>query len=65
MPEVDAKSNLRQAIANLRKTLKPHLLITREMVEINPSTTLFLDVAAFERGLQTQSAPSVGPLQDA
>ena len=65
MPEVDAKNNLRQAIANLRKALEPHLLITRETIELNPSTTLFLDVAAFERGLQTLSAPAVRPLQDA
>ena len=65
MSDVDAKNNLRQAIANLRKALEPHLLITRETVELNPSTTLFLDVTAFERGLQTLSAPAVRPLQEA
>lgn len=58
MPDTDARNNLRQAIANLRKLLKPHLLITRETVELNPGTPLFLDVAAFERGLQTHSAPA-------
>jgi len=65
MPDTDARNNLRQAIANLRKTLEPHLLITRETVEFSPSSTLFLDVAAFERGLQTLSAPAVRPLQEA
>ena len=58
MPEADAKNNLRQAIANLRKLLEPHLLVTRETIEINPSTTLVLDVAAFERALQSQRGSS-------
>ena len=30
MPDADAKNNLRQALANLRKLLDPHLIITRD-----------------------------------
>lgn len=58
MPDVDARNNLRQAIANLRKSLEPFLLVTRETLEINSHMPLFLDVAVFDRTLQTQSPTS-------
>ena len=43
MPEVDAKNNLRQAIANLRKALEPHLLIRAKrsnLTRIRPSPSM-------------------------
>ena len=42
MPDVDARNNLRQAIANLRRLLEPHLIITRDTVELNPAAPLAL-----------------------
>ncbi len=58
LPDADARNNLRQAIANLRKLLEPHLRVTRETVELKPGAALFLDVAAFERGIHPQPVPS-------
>jgi DNA-binding SARP family transcriptional activator/tetratricopeptide (TPR) repeat protein len=56
MPDVDARNNLRQAVANLRRMLEPYLIITRETLELNPATPCFLDAAAFEQGLRPPAA---------
>ena len=51
MPETDAKMNLRQALANLRKLVAPHLVITRETVAFNQQSAYWLDVELFTRCL--------------
>ncbi len=51
MPDADARNNLRQALANLRKLLEPCLTITRETVELNDRPPVFLDTTAFEAAL--------------
>ncbi len=51
MPDADARNNLRQALANLRKLLDPCLTITRETVELNAEPPVFLDTTAFETAL--------------
>jgi DNA-binding SARP family transcriptional activator len=48
MPEADAKANLRQALANLRRLLAPHLSITRQAVAFNRDSPYWLDVERFE-----------------
>ncbi len=48
MSDVDAKTNLRQAFASLRKHLEPYLLITRDTAEFNFDTPYLLDVEQFE-----------------
>ncbi len=59
MPDADARNNLRQAIANLRRSLEPHLIVTRDTVELNPEAPCTLDVAAFETLLDL--APGLAP----
>lgn len=53
MPSADAHANLRQALANLRKTISdpdarpPFLLITRTTIQFNHASNYTLDVADF------------------
>lgn len=47
MSDADAKSNLRQALANLKKLLDPYFEITRDTVEFRRDAAYFLDVEAF------------------
>lgn len=49
LPDADAKTNLRQALANLRKLLEPHLLISRDAVEFNRAAPYWLDVEEFSK----------------
>jgi DNA-binding SARP family transcriptional activator len=57
LPDVAARTNLRQALANLRETIgdatatPPFLLITRDAVQLNPRSDYDLDVAAFTERL--------------
>jgi DNA-binding SARP family transcriptional activator len=52
-PDVDARNNLRQALANLRQVLgdrsaaRPFLLIARDSIQFNPACDYELDVATF------------------
>jgi DNA-binding SARP family transcriptional activator/predicted ATPase len=64
LPDADARNNLRQAIANLRRALDAHLLITRETVELRPDAC-FLDVAAFESELRQPAASQSQRLETA
>jgi predicted ATPase/DNA-binding SARP family transcriptional activator len=59
LPDADARNNLRQALANLRRALDAHLLVTRETVELRGDMVRLLDVNAFERGLRL---PHAAPL---
>jgi hypothetical protein len=52
----EAKSNLRQALTNLRKLFGPYLIITRDTVEFNRASPYWLDVELFE-ALMAASAP--------
>jgi predicted ATPase/DNA-binding SARP family transcriptional activator len=51
MPEPKALTNLRQALANLRKLVGGHLHITRRAVAFDRDSPYWLDVEAFEAGL--------------
>ena len=51
MPEADAKNNLRQALANLRKLTQPHLIITRNTVAFETAVPYTLDTQTFEQQL--------------
>lgn len=44
-----AKTSLRQALANLKKLIEPHLLIERDAVEFNTRSPYALDAEKFER----------------
>ncbi|MGC9334252.1 MAG: BTAD domain-containing putative transcriptional regulator, partial [Anaerolineae bacterium] len=52
-PDQDARRNLRDALSNLRRAIgdhdaaSPFLIITRETVQLNPSSDHWLDVATF------------------
>src|SRR5262245_64555574 len=53
LPDSAARTNLRQALANLREVIgdaaatPPFLLITRDTIQFNPASDYELDVAAF------------------
>jgi len=48
LPEADARNNLRQALANLRKLLAPYLVISRESVAVDRDAQYTLDTDHFE-----------------
>ncbi|RMF30837.1 MAG: tetratricopeptide repeat protein [Chloroflexi bacterium] len=48
MPESAARTNLRQALSNLRRLVGSHLRITRHTVAFNREAPYWLDVEAFE-----------------
>lgn len=48
LPDVDAKNNLRQVLANLKKTLEPYLEIQRDTVELKRAQVA-ADVWEFEK----------------
>ena len=61
MPEADAKNNLRQALANLRKLVNDHLIITRDSVLFDTSIPHQLDTYKFEQTLHaSRSQPADG-----
>jgi len=62
MPDVDAKNNLRQALANLRRSLEPWLIITREEVALDPETMLAANAHA-AAGEDARRPRSQQPLQ--
>lgn len=49
MPDEDAATNLRQAIANLKRLLEPYIEITRQSIAFKTEEDYWLDVEAFER----------------
>lgn len=52
MAEADAKNNLRQALANLRKLVASHLIITRDTVAFDTAVSHTLDTREFEQQIQ-------------
>ena len=66
MPEADARTNLRQALTNLRRLVGPHLSITRQTVAFNHDSPYWLDVEVFQDKM-AGDAPDGGidPLRDA
>lgn len=51
MPEDVARRNLRIVLANLRQTLAPHLLITRDTIAFDRTSAYWLDVDQVEAAL--------------
>ena len=56
MPEAKALTNLRKALANLRRLVGPHLIITRQTVAFNRDAPYRLDVELFEAGARLTGA---------
>jgi DNA-binding SARP family transcriptional activator len=60
MPEAAARTNLRQALSNLRRLVGSHLRITRHTVAFDREALYWLDVEAFqsaiEKGLPVEGA---------
>ncbi len=56
MGDSEAKTNLRQALANLRRLCDPWLVIERDAVAFNSSAPFVLDVAEFERAAHSTTA---------
>lgn len=52
MPDADAKTNLRQALSNLRKLVPDHVSIERDTAAFKPDSTRLLDVHCFEDHLK-------------
>ena len=51
MPHRAARVNLRQAIANLRRLVGSHLIISRQMVALNQESPYWLDAKVFSQGV--------------
>ncbi|MBX3086466.1 MAG: tetratricopeptide repeat protein [Anaerolineae bacterium] len=49
MPDEDAATNLRQAVANLKRLLEPYLVITRQTLAFNREAAYWIDVEQFEQ----------------
>jgi DNA-binding SARP family transcriptional activator len=49
--QAQARANLRLALHRLRRQIDPFLLVTRQIVGLNPSAAIHVDVADFERHL--------------
>ena len=49
MAEADAKTNLRQAVANLKKLLEPYLILERDTLALNEAAPHWIDIDEFER----------------
>lgn len=58
MPDADAKTNLRQALANLTKLLEPFLEIQRDAVELKRDARVQVDVWEFETMTDDSDASS-------
>ncbi|MBV7328144.1 AAA family ATPase [Chloroflexi bacterium TSY] len=56
MPEATARTNLRKALAHLRRSVGAHLKITRQAVAFNQENAYWLDVADFEAKVGDASA---------
>jgi DNA-binding SARP family transcriptional activator len=63
LPEANARSNLRKALANLRQLVAPHLRITRHEVTFDRECPYWLDVESFEQVASTGT--DIAQLQDA
>ena len=63
-PEEDARRNLRVVLANLRQTLAPHLLITRETIAFDHASPYWLDVEQFETALQPTGRLDIARLRE-
>lgn len=61
LPEADALMNLRQVLTNLRKLVGDHLAITRQTVAFNRTSDYWLDVEAFQAGVERAYKPSPQP----
>ncbi len=48
MPEANARTNLRRELSSLRRTVRAHLIITRQEVAFNRDAPYWLDVEVFE-----------------
>ncbi|MGC9336222.1 MAG: AfsR/SARP family transcriptional regulator, partial [Anaerolineae bacterium] len=51
LPEASACSNLRKVVAELRRQVPSHLVITRTEMAFDRASSYWLDVEAFERGI--------------
>ena len=63
--EDDARRNLRVVLTNLRHLVAPHLLITRETLAFDQTSTAWLDVEAFEAALRGAVPPDLDRLGEA
>ncbi len=58
LPESDARRNLREVLSDLRRVVGSHLVITRATVALDGTAPYWLDVAAFEAGVDSATAAS-------
>src|SRR5206468_1764679 len=69
LPEADARTNLRTALAKLHKVVAPHLSVTRETVGFNSTIPYWLDVERFldalRRAAATPAPAAVAALREA
>ncbi len=55
MPEKDAKNNLRQALANIRRVVNPGYIMTDSAIALSPNAAWKLDANVFERQLELKT----------
>ena len=65
LPEASARSNLRKVVAELRRRVPSHLVITRTELTFDRASCYWLDVEAFERGIGLVLARSEGRITPA
>ncbi len=64
LPEANARANLRNALANLRELIAPHLVVTRREIAFDRKSAYWLDVAAFCQRVEESLKPHDGSLTD-
>jgi DNA-binding SARP family transcriptional activator len=63
--EANARSNLRKAVAELRRQIPAHLTITRTEIGFDRASAYWLDVEAFEQGIGRALALRASPVSRA
>ena len=65
MPETSARTNLRKALADLRRTAGDYLDISRHEVAFQSGSDIRIDVARFTANIEAPDSPTIADLQQA
>ncbi|MCB0209330.1 MAG: tetratricopeptide repeat protein [Anaerolineae bacterium] len=65
MPESSARTNLRKALADLRRVVGDYLDISRHDVTFQPGSDIWVDVARFTANIEAPDSPTIADLQEA
>ena len=65
LPDAKARTNLRKALANLRRSVGPHVNVTRQAAALNRELPYWLDVEVFEATVSRMPETGIEQLQRA